>query len=339
MFINIKRRIQKYARREFWPSYIFDVPVYIYRFFLSIKSGHFLFFSNINPWMIFSGFAWYGKYDEIIKFNPELRPKTILVKVWDLLNKTKKEINKAHIDYPFVMKPNMGRTARDIVKIYNEEQLQKHLESMDEEYVIQEFIDYPLEFGILYYRIPGENKWHITWVTDKQLVSVKWNGKDTLWKLVRNHDRARYYYKAFQRLHEKKRDKILPIWESFQMNFLGNHCRGSCFYDAAHLINNKLEDTIDKLSKDIPWFYYGRYDLKAKNLEDLYAGNFKIMELNGMWTLPVHIYDPNHSLWFAYKELFRHRNIIYKISKINRKNWHKYLTIRQARQIIKKYWV
>ena len=60
------------------------------------------------------------------------------------------------------MKPNMGRTARDIVKIHDDEQLRKHLESMKEEYVIQEFIDYPLEFGILYYRMPGEEKGHIT---------------------------------------------------------------------------------------------------------------------------------------------------------------------------------
>jgi hypothetical protein len=33
---------------------------------------------------------------------------------------------------------------------------------MQEEYVIQEFIDYPLEFGILYYRMPGEENGHIT---------------------------------------------------------------------------------------------------------------------------------------------------------------------------------
>jgi len=39
----------------------------------------------------------------------------------------------------------------------------------------------------------------------------------------------------------------------------------------------------------------------------------------------------------AYKEIFRHWNIIYKISRINLKNGYKYLTIKQARKIIKKY--
>jgi len=175
-----KRRIQKYVRREFRPGYVFDIPIYVYWFFLALKSGHFLFFSNINPGMIFSGFAGYGKYTDIIRFDLELRPQTILVKVGDHLEQIKQEIEKNQITYPFVMKPDMGRTARDIVKIFNEEQLQKHLASMHEDYVIQEFIDYPLEYGILYYRMPNEENGHITGITDKRLLSVVGDGKHTL---------------------------------------------------------------------------------------------------------------------------------------------------------------
>lgn len=334
---HIRRRLQKYSRWEFRPGYVFDIPVCIYRLFLSMKAGHFLFFSNINPWMMFSGFAGYGKYDEIKKFPPALVPKTILVKIGDTYQQIQEEIDKKEIPYPVILKPNMGRTARDIVKIYNEKQLKKFLLSMKEEYVIQEFINYPLEFWILYYRMPWEDHGHITGVTDKRLVFVEWNGKHTLWELVWNHERARYYYKPFKKLHEQIWDNVIPMGERFQMHFLGNHCRWSCFYDAAHLINSQLEDKIDALSKTIPWFYYGRYDLKVKNLEDLYAGKFKIMELNGMWTLPVHIYDPNHNIRFAYKELFRHRKIIYNISRANRKKGHKYLSLKEARAIVKKY--
>ena len=104
---NIQRRIQKYIRREFWPGYIFDIPVYFYRLYLSCKSGSLVFFSNINLGMLFSGFAGYGKYDEISKFDAELIPKTILVKVGDSFEKIKKEIDVLGIPYPLVMKPNM----------------------------------------------------------------------------------------------------------------------------------------------------------------------------------------------------------------------------------------
>lgn len=337
MIEKLRRWIQKYSRREFRPWYIFDIPVYFYRLYLSCRSGSLVFFSNINPGMLFSGFAGYGKYDEISKFDAELIPKTILVKIGDSFENVKKGIDVVGIPYPLVMKPNMWRTARDIVKIYNDKQLEKHLLSMKEEYVIQEFINYPLEFGVMYYRMPGEEKGHISWVTDKRLVFVEGNGKHTLGELVWNHERARYYYKPFQALHKNIRDTVLPAGEKFQMHFLWNHCRWSCFFDAKHLITEDLVNTFDRLSKTIPWFYYGRYDLKVKSLEDLYAGRFKIMELNGMGTLPVHIYDPNHSIRFAYKELFKHRSIIYKISKANKKRWHRFLSFKEAKAIAKKY--
>lgn len=336
---KIIRRLQKYMRREFWPGYIFDIPVYIYWFFLAIRARHPLFFSNINPGMIFSGFAGYGKYDDISKFTPDLIPKTILVKVWADPEKIKSEITKLEIPYPLIFKPDMWRIARNIIKIHDDNQLKEEIIHMKEAYVIQEFIDYPLEFWILYYRLPSEKNGHITWVTDKRLVYVEGNGKHTLWELVWNHDRARFYYKPFKALHEQQRNRVLAKGEKFQMHFLWNHCRGSCFYDAANLINKRLEETIDALSKTIPGFYFWRYDLKVKNLDDLYAGKFKIMELNGMGTLPVHIYDPNHNIRFAYKELFRHRNIIYKISQENKKRGYKFLSFKEARRIINIYWI
>ena len=107
MIKKIQRWIQKYSRWEFWPGYIFDIPVYFYRLYLACRSGSLVFFSNINPGMLFSGFAGYGKYDEISKFDAELIPKTILVKMGDSFEKIKKKIDALVIPYPLVMKPNM----------------------------------------------------------------------------------------------------------------------------------------------------------------------------------------------------------------------------------------
>jgi hypothetical protein len=57
--------------------------------------------------MLFSGFAGYGKYDEIIKFDPNLVPKTILIKIGDTFEQVKREVDNKPISYPLVMKPNM----------------------------------------------------------------------------------------------------------------------------------------------------------------------------------------------------------------------------------------
>jgi hypothetical protein len=42
-----------------------------------------------------------------------------------------------------------------------------------EDFLIQEFIDYPLEFGITYYRMPGEQKGHITGIVEKCFMFIQ----------------------------------------------------------------------------------------------------------------------------------------------------------------------
>jgi hypothetical protein len=34
------------------------------------------------------------------------------------------------------------------------------------------------------------------------------------------------------------------------------------------------------------------------------AGEFKVLELNGVSSEPTHMYDPRHSLWAGYRALF-----------------------------------
>jgi hypothetical protein len=52
--------------------------------------------------------------------------------------------------------------------------------------------------------------------------------------------------------------------------------------------------------------------------EELKEGkNFGIVELNGAGSEPTHIYDPQHSIFFAWKEIIRHWKILWRISRIN----------------------
>ena len=62
---------------------------------------------------------------------------------------------------------------------------------------------------------------------------------------------------------------------------------------------------------------------------DLYSGekiiNFSIVELNGAASEPTHIYDPKHSLFFAWHELAKHITFMYEISVLNHNNGVPYL--------------
>ena len=72
------------------------------------------------------------------------------------------------------------------------------------------------------------------------------------------------------------------------------------------------------------------------NVEDLKAGkNFSIVELNGAGSEPTHIYDPRHSLFFAWKEIARHLKLLCIISIKNHKRGFRYLTVKEGMQMFK----
>ena len=339
MIKNIQRRMQKYSKREFWPGYISDIPVYFYYLYLVIKSWSLFFFSNINPCMQFSWFSWTSKYEDLKKFDKSMIPQTIFIKNWESLTDILNNINKSGLQYPLIAKPDLGRTGRDIMKLNNIDDIKSYLLHIKEDFLIQEFIDYPMEFGIFYYRFPDQDFWHISWITQKCFMFIKGDWKHKFSELVMNHPRAKFYYKDLKIKHKNKRNNIIEKWKEIQLNYIWNHVRWSVFYDKSNLNNDILENVFDRLSKSLNWFNFWRYDIKVKEIPDLYNGNFKIIEVNWIWSLPVHNLDPNYWILNAYKELFRHWKIVYKISKINHKRWHKYLTIKEAKSIIKKYWI
>ncbi len=84
------------------------------------------------------------------------------------------------------------------------------------------------------------------------------------------------------------------------------------------MICDTLTDTIDEICKQIDGFYFGRLDVRFNTVEELNAGkNISIIELNGAGSEPTHMYDPRHSIFFAWKEITRHWKILWKISLIN----------------------
>ncbi|MFX6015227.1 hypothetical protein ABTE82_19225, partial [Acinetobacter baumannii] len=81
----------------------------------------------------------------------------------------------------------------------------------------------------------------------------------------------------------------------------GNHARGSRFIDWSDRIDDTLQETFHKICLEIPEFYYGRIDIRFRDCESFKAvKEFYIIEVNGAGSDPTHIYDPSHSILFAW---------------------------------------
>jgi hypothetical protein len=118
----------------------------------------------------------------------------------------------------------------------------------------------------------------------------------------------------------------------------GNHSRGSKFLDETYRVTDKLTETMERICSRIPEFYYGRLDVRFESWAALEQGlNFSIIELNGSGSEPTHIYDPAHSLFFAWREILKHWKVLYAISKSNHQKGVPYTTLAQARKDVKRF--
>jgi hypothetical protein len=71
------------------------------------------------------------------------------------------------------------------------------------------------------------------------------------------------------------------------------------------------------MSRVFDGFYFGRYDVRARSVEDFSAGRFTVIELNGVTSEATHIYDPRIGLVEAYRALFEQWRLAFEIGAEN----------------------
>lgn len=313
---------KKFINWEYWPSYMFYVPVVPYALYLAFRAKSLVFFSATNPAIKHSGNGSESKFSTIQLIPSMFRPVSILIKTNNPIEKTLEEIQKNNIQFPLIIKPDIGFRGLLVSRIKTKNDLITYLKkNRNLQLIAQEFIDYKNECSILYHRIPNNSKGQITSITLKKYLTIIGNGTSTLIELIQKHKRANLYLPLLKELHHKDLDVVLKNNEKKVLNVIGNHSKGTQFINGNHLISAKLEFAVNKIFQQIPNWYFGRLDLKYNSIEELIQlKNFKIIEINGIISEPTHIYDPTNSSYFnALKDIRKHWKIIFKISTLNHK--------------------
>ncbi len=305
---------------EYWPMPVIYFPIVLYWLYLSIKARSLFFFAATNPGINLGGLSDDSKIDLFDKIPKHLIPTTLFFKANTTSSTIMAAIEKAGLSFPVIAKPDKGERGFLVEKINNLAELERYLKQFSMDFLIQEFIDYTEEVTILHYRFPGKEKGHISSFTYKEMLHVVGDGNSTITELMRATPRSLLQLNRLQQLIPEKLLSIPQKDEIVWLEPIGNHNRGTIFWDRHDLIDEQLIDTFDKINKQIDGLYFGRYDLKCKNIADLKQGKgIKILEINGVKAEPAHIYDPNFSIINAYKVLFKQWRTIYEISEINRK--------------------
>jgi hypothetical protein len=177
---------------------------------------------------------------------------------------------KKKYKFPFILKPTIcTRTSRDVKLIKNKIDLKLYLKKNKlSETMYQEFVDSNYEVGILYERNPLHKKGKI-----KSIIMRKF----------------------LQNNKFKLKKKFAFIYDSTE------------FVNLEYLITPKLNMIIDNISKQIPNFYVGRYDIRAHTLEQLINGKFYILEANGTmgFDLKYQCYKKNYINFYGFLDKMR----------------------------------
>jgi hypothetical protein len=277
-----------------------------------------MYFSTTNPCMKYGGVMGESKYKVLSMIPAQYIPKTLFITRSTSFSRILAAIKENEISYPFIIKPDVGERGKGVEMINGEPELESYLIGKTNDLLIQEYVDYALEFGILYYRIPGEKKGRITSAVQKGFLTISGDGKSSLLDLMSSQIRAVGRLGYLKEKFKNKLDTILAVGEKMNLEPIGNHCRGTTFYNAQYLIDGQLNNVFDKIALKIQGYYYGRFDIKVPSIEDLYTGeNIMILELNGVSSEVAHIYDPEYKLIRAYKDIASNMKIISQIARIN----------------------
>jgi hypothetical protein len=239
-------------------------------------------------------------------------------------------MQEEHLFYPVVVKPDVGCRGVGVQLVRDTNEMLSYLKDfpMGGRVMIQELVPYEGEAGVLYVRLPGEKRGFIFSLTLKYFPFVTGDGKTPLEKLIERDRRAGLIKHVYHKRHEKQFDEIIPKDQNFRLAFTGSHSRGTIFRNGNQYITDQMRRAFDRISYDIPEFYFGRFDVRFADYRELQQGKgFKIVEINGAGGEATHIWDRKTPILQAYRTLIKQFELLFEIGARNRQLGYKPATL------------
>lgn len=325
----VRRRMAVAAMRavkwEFWPAWLFYLPVTLFCLWLGLRHRGFALPAIANVNQRNGGIVGESKMailEELMRTSPEYTAESYLIPAGtasERFSNIRRRFEEKALCLPFVLKPDVAQRGAGFRRIESFEQARQYLAAVSLPLILQRYAPGPKEAGIFYYRFPHEETGHIFAITRKRFPFVVGDGRLTVRELIESDPRASFIAGTYLRRFATGADDVLPAGERLRLVEAGNHCQGCIFSDGGDLKSEELRAAIDGISRKLPGFFVGRYDVRYESDEQLRAGEgFTIVELNGAGSEATNIYDERNTLWSAYATLYRQWSLVYQIGAANR---------------------
>ncbi len=315
---------------EYWPVYVFNLPVLGIWIWNAIRARDFFFFTLTNPGIETGGFFGESKSEILNNIWNEFKPITLLLKTGRTEDSIDELFTSAGLTFPIIAKPEVGERGWLISKIHSREELHTYLNNHPIDIILQTYVDFPLELSIMVYQTPDLKESAVTSICEKHFLQITGDGLSPIGKLIIEQDRALLQYEKLRAKFGSRWDEIPASGETLILENVGNHCRGTMFLDRNCEIDAEITGQMILLLRSMPEVYYGRFDMRVASWESLRVGkDIRILEFNGTSSDPAHIYQPGYSLRKAYRDMAFHWNVMYRISQQNKHLGHQPVTFKK----------
>ncbi len=312
-------RIQRLWRWEFWPPWLFYLPVVGWIAALALRYRSLALVTAADPAIPTGGFVGESKsaiLEGLGAQDPRVAP-FLLLRAGEAQRVERARAFVERHGLPLVLKPDVGQRGSGVRVLREAEALERAVEQLSVDSLLQLFIPGP-EFGVFYARMPGEDRGRLLSITEKVIPRVSGDGRRTLEELILSDARAVCQARVYLETNASRLEWVPAAGETVELVDLGTHARGAIFLDGSRYASEALLEEIDDLSRGFEGFYFGRYDLRVPSAEALTRGeHLRVIELNGVTSECTHIYDPRQGLLRAWITLCRQWSLAYAIAAAN----------------------
>ena len=334
---------------EFWPMWAFYPPVLLYVLWLMVRYRGMLLPTVANPSFPGGGFVGESKAEIlslVVRHAPQWVAPFVVVDrpAWtanassgldQLTASALDRLAAAGLALPVVAKPDLGCRGAGVKLIRTAADLRHYLHAFpaDARLLLQRLVDFEGEAGIFYCRHPGQSRGRIISITLKYFPHVVGDGRRTLRELILADPRAGQLAHLYLSRHAAGLDTVPAQGVSVRLAFAGSHSRGAIFRNGNALVTDAMEARFDAISKSLPEFYFGRFDIRFAQFSEVQRGTgFTILEANGAGAESTHIWDRRTGLLSAWRDLMRQYRLLFQIGRANVDRGFRSLTLGEFRQ-------
>ncbi|MDY6858795.1 MAG: VTT domain-containing protein [Pseudomonadota bacterium] len=232
------------------------------------------------------------------------------------------------LTFPLVAKPDIGWQGYGVRSLATEAELLDYVAAFPEgaTLMLQQLAPWEGEAGVFYVRRPDQERGEVVALTLRYFPHVIGDGVQTVRDLILADQRASWkagLHFGLQNKHagltQQMLNRIPGAGEIVRLSFIGSIRVGGLYRDAGAQITPALSERFDAISRSMPEFHYGRYDIRFASMERLQEGeDFLIIEINGAGSESISAWDPKTPLLEVYRRLLAHQRMLFEIGAMNR---------------------